>query len=265
MRPLAPIPREQLLALSEYARRRASSRGGDLGPDLAAYELKVFSQNGEDGVLGEILRRIGTRRHGYFVEFGGEDGVELNCALLADVYGWHGLLLEADPAKHHHLHHKYLPREGVTTGIHEVHPHNVEELFEQLGVPERFDVLSIDIDGDDYWVWRAIERFAADVVVIEFNANLDPSVPLVQPQGAGPWDGTAYYGASLAALRELGERKGYRLVHVELTGNNAFFVRQGLRGKFPDEIRLLGANHFLLGRGHPPDEQGREFVTPPAN
>lgn len=234
-----------------------------LGLDLAAYELRVFSQNGEDGVLGEILCRIGKRDPGYFVEFGGEDGVELNCALLADVYGWHGVFIEADDVKHHHLHRKYSPRSGVVTGHAAVSAANVEELFDVLGVPAAFDVLSIDIDSDDYWVWQAVRRFDPAVVIVEVNTHLDPAVPLVQPEGSGPWQETAFYGASVAALRDLGAAKGYRLVHVDLTGNNAFFVRAGLPGNFPEEVRVLGPNHYLLGIAHAPDATGREFVTPP--
>lgn len=265
MRELVPTDRSQLLALSEYVRRSAEGLpGAELhGPGLAPYELKVFSQNGEDGVIGEILRRSGVRSPGYFVEFGGEDGVELNSALLADVLGWSGVFIEGDAHKHHHLHRKYSPNARVTTGHAMVEPETVESLFEMLGVPAEFDLLSIDVDGDDYWIWKAITQFSPKVVVIEINSHIDPKVALVQRQGDGPWQGTDFYGASLEAFRLLGLAKGYRLVHTDLTGNNAFFVRSDLPGDYPDAIETVGPNHYLLGGAHPPDETGRSYITPP--
>jgi hypothetical protein len=265
MRPLVPVPRSQFLALSEYVRRAADGLPGaeQFGQGLAPYELKIFSQNGEDGILGEILRRGGIRSPGTFLEFGGEDGVELNCALLADVLGWRGTFIEADSHKHHVLHRKYAPHPRVVTGHAMVVPETAESLFDTLGVPTELDVLSIDIDGDDYWVWRALKRYTAKVVVIEINAHLDPKVALVQRPGDGPWQESDFYGASLEAVRLLGVHKGYRLVHVDLTGNNAFFVRNDVPGEYPEATEALGPNHYLLGGAHAPDETGRQYITPP--
>jgi hypothetical protein len=263
VRPPAPTSRSQLLALSEYARRFAGGipglpEGGGLGP----YELKVFSQNGEDGVIGELLRRSQTSSPGFFVEFGAEDGVEMNCALLADVFGWSGILLEGDPEKHGRLHRKYGPSGRVTTRQQMVAPDNIEPVLRDMGAPDEIDVLSIDIDGDDLWVWEAITQFSARIVVIEVNAHLDPRVASVQPLGAGPWQGTDYYGSSVEALRQLGARKGYRFVHLDLTGNNLFFVRDDLPGEYPAQPLLLGPNHYLLGLAHPVDASGRSYLTP---
>jgi hypothetical protein len=265
LRAFEPTSRLQLLALSEYIRRTAEGLpGAELhGLGLAPYELRVSSQNGEDGVIGEILRRAGIKSPGFFVEFGGEDGVELNSALLADALGWHGAFIEGDGTKHHFLHRKYNPHGRVAVGHAMVLPDTVEELFDRLGVPAEFDLLSIDIDGDDYWVWNAIQRFSPKVVVIEINTHLDPRVARVQPEGAGPWQGTDFYGSSLEAVRLLGIAKGYRLVHVDLTGNNAFFVRNDVPGDYPEQIETLGPNHYLIGWAHPPDESGRQYIAPP--
>lgn len=260
-RPALPTSRTQLLALAEYGRRCSGSPGA-LGTGLGPYELRVFSQNGEDGVIGELLRRIGHEGPGYFVEFGAEDGVEMNCALLADVFGWSGALLEGDPEKHGRLHRKYAPSGRVTTRQTLVAPDNIEPVLRDIGVPDEIDVLSIDIDSDDYWVWEAITTISAKIVVIEVNTHLDPRVAKVQPLGAGPWQGTDYYGASVAALSQLGERKGYRCVHLDLTGNNLFFVRNDLPGEYPAEPLLLGPNHYLLGIAHPADETGRAYIEP---
>lgn len=214
-------------------------------------------------MLGEILRRAGVGAGpGYFVEFGAEDGVEQNCVLLADVFGWSGVFLEADPEIHGRLHRKYGPSARIHTRQALVQPHTIEALLVDMGVPAELDVLSIDVDGDDYWIWEAFTDFSAKVVVIEVNTHLDPRVPLVQPLGAGPWQGTDYYGASVEAMRQLGASKGYRAVHLDLTGNNLFFVRNDVAGTWPDELALFGPNHYLLGLAHRPDDTGRRYLAP---
>jgi hypothetical protein len=131
-------------------------------------------------------------------------------------------------------------------------------------VPEDLDVLSIDVDGSDYWIWEAIADYRPRVVVIEYNSVLDPQRKLVQPREHGSWDGTDYYGASLGAIRALGETKGYRLVHTELTGNNAFLVSAELaEGRFPDpeDVPVRGRpNYFQSGYSHPRDQQARRYL-----
>jgi len=251
----------QLLAVAELARRY----GGDAptpGPDhgLGPFELKAFSQNGEDGILAEILRRCGVR-DGFFVEFGAAQGVENNCAALADLLGWRGLFMEGGARDHAVLERKYRPSDRVATRCAIVSPENVEALFTEAGVPAEPDVLSIDVDGEDYWIWEALEHYRPLVVVIEYNSGLEPGRRLVQPRGSGPWDGTAFLGASLAALESLGERKGYRLVHTDLTGVNAFFVRDDAPGEFPppDRVQRRGPNLWLHGEALDPDPEGRAF------
>lgn len=263
MRPLRPTDPSHYLAIGEYMRRVVQGLPGveGIGRGLAPYELKVFSQNGEDGVLAEILRRAGIVRSGFFVEFGAEDGVEINCGALADLLGWHGAFLEGDPARHHYLHRKYAPNERIATGNALVTPETVNELFALLQVPSEFDVLSIDIDSDDYWVWKALDGYSAKVVIVEVNLHIPPTEALTQAVGDGPWQGTDFYGASLGAFRQLGLQKGYRLVHVDLTGNNAFFVRNDVPGQYDELTAVNGPNHFLLGGGHPPDETGRQYVA----
>ncbi|AOS64168.1 hypothetical protein [Actinoalloteichus hymeniacidonis] len=252
-------------ALPEYRRRLLAVDplpGAFVGSaGLTDHEFQLFSQNGEDGVLLEILRRVGVT-DGSFVEFGVETGREGNCIALADVAGWRGLFLEGDGAHNHHLHQKYQWNNRVRTLHAMVTPDRIEELFRLGEVPAEPDVVSIDIDGGDYWVWEALTRFHPRVVVIEYNSALDPNRAFVQPRDTPPWDGTAFFGASLGALVALGERKGYRLVHCELAGVNAFFVRADQAGEFPApaEVQRRGPNYFLTSHGHPADHAGRAYV-----
>lgn len=252
--------RATLLALSELVRRAHDPPSDAL--DLTPFELKVFSQNGEDGVIAEILRRSeeGDR---YFVEFGASNGLEGNCVALADVFGWSGLFMESDETAFARLEFKYRSNSGVATRRAAVTAENVQSLFREAGVPEHFAVLSIDVDGADYWIWHALQRFRPRVVVIEYNAALDHDGRLVQPPDAKTaWDRTIWHGASLGALRGLAEERGYRLVHTEMTGTNAFFVRNDLPGDYPDpeDVPIRAANYALAGGRHLPDPADRPFI-----
>ena len=159
-------------------------RHGYRAESLSAAELRVFSQNGEDGVLAEIFDRIGAGDR-YFVEFGAEDGLEGNTRFLREVLGWRGVYIEADPEKVERLTARVDPQ-TCTVVRSMVTPQNIESLFEQAGVPEAFDLLSIDIDGQDYYVWQAIERFRPRVVVIEYNAGLAAGPRPGRAAGQGP-------------------------------------------------------------------------------
>jgi hypothetical protein len=229
--------------------------------DLTAFEGRRRSQNGEDGVIAEILRRIGTTGR-WFVDFGASTGAETNCALLADVLGWSGLFIEPGDYEFGLLSSKYRGSRRVRTEQALVGPDNVESLFRAAGVPDEPDVLSIDIDGGDYYVWEAIESFRPRLVVIEYNSALDPQRRLVQPRDAGRWEHTTFYGASLGAMRALGAEKGYRLVHTELSGNNAFFVREELAEPLPagDDVPWRAPNYTLQSWTHPADPKARTFL-----
>jgi hypothetical protein len=131
-------------------------------------------------------------------------------------------------------------------------------------VPSEPTLVSIDVDGGDYWIWEAIEAYTPRVLIIEYNSALDPDRRLVQPREKPGWDGTDYFGASLAAMVSLGERKGYRLVHTELSGVNAFFVRQDLaEDRFPavEDVLVRGRpNYFQRGYGHPAHAGARRYL-----
>ncbi len=260
--------RSLYLALSELDRRHraiAATPSGEAAGTLSPCELRVFSQNGEDGVIAEILTRIGVGEQRYFVEFGVESGREGNCVYLADVADWQGLFMDGDERFFADLQRKYRATERVRTTLAMVTPENVQELFAAAGVPSEPAVVSIDVDGGDYWIWEAIEDHRPRLVIVEYNSTLDPRRRLVQPADhRDGWDGSDYFGASLGAMCALGERKGYRLVHAELSGVNAFFVREDLaEGRLPEarEVALRGKpNYFQRGISHPPDQHGRLYL-----
>lgn len=236
--------------LREYRLRRALRTGHALD-DLTAYERRVFSQNGEDGIIDAIFRKIGPTNR-YFVEFGVQDGSECNTRLLAERHGWRGLLMDGG----HENSDRSLRREFITA-------ENINDLFARYAVPAEFDLLSIDIDGNDYWVWRALDtRFRPRVVIIEYNAAEGPErVSTIEYAPAFRWGGTDYMGASLGALVAVSRDRGYTLVACDSRGVNAFFVRNDLvPGNF--QMQPVGAlfRPVRFGRyfaGHTPDPHRR--------
>ncbi len=214
----------EILADERYADPRRLERHG----------RKVYSQNDEDGILEEIFRRIGTASRS-FVEFGVTDGRENNTLKLL-LEGWHGLWIEAGAAYCEKIRRSFGGQ--IDAGALElvqsmVTAENIDALIGGARVARaaELDLLSIDIDGNDYHVLAAIRAVRPRVVVIEYNAKFPPPMDMViryDPQHA--WDGTDYMGASLQALAGLGARLGYRLVGTNVSGSNAFFVRSDLAG-----------------------------------
>jgi len=138
---------------------------------LAPYELAVLSQSGEDGVLCEMLRRIGPERHNEsFVEFGTQEGSETICGFLAYALGWPGLFMEGDPVAGKVLEQRWAGAD-VRTATSFITPQSLNALLDAHDVPHEPAVFVIDVDGDDYHLWKALDR-RPNVVVIEYNGSL---------------------------------------------------------------------------------------------
>lgn len=239
----------QVAAAERYADPRCLTRHG----------YRCTSQNDEDGIIDEIFRRIGTTNR-EFVEFGVEEGLENNTFALL-LAGWGGLWIEADSAAVAAIRgtfHEPLAAGRLRVVEAFVTAESIDELLERGGVPSEPDLLSVDIDGNDYWVWKAMKRIRPRVVVIEYNASLGRSARVVSPYDPqGRWDHASMaFGASLGALEALGREKGYALVACNITGVNAFFVRTDCVGeKFL--APFSAARHYepprfgATGAGHP--------------
>jgi hypothetical protein len=214
--------RDEVLAQPRYADPKRLLRHG----------FKVYSQHDEDGIIQEIFRRIGTTSRN-FVEFGVETGVECNTAKLL-VEGWRGLWLEANAQSCKGIaaiFGDFLKDQRLLLRQSTVTAENINGLIESAGLKGDIDLLSIDIDFNDYWVWKAIGVVNPRVVVIEYNAGLRPPMSVTVPYDPNrSSDGTNFFGASLEALVRLGREKGYRIVGCNISGSNAFFVREELCG-----------------------------------
>lgn len=206
-------------------------------------EFKVCSKHGGDGILAHIFSKIGVTDRS-FVEMGVEDGTECNTANLSLNFGWRGLLIDANEewinkAKVFYKKQLGSRADGVKMTVGFVTAENINQLIDDNGFRGEIDLLSIDIDGNDYWVWRAIGAVNPRTVVMEYNAAFGPlrslSVkydPRFHYQDIHQ-ENPLYFGASLTALSKLAEEKGYVLVACDTHGHDAFFVRKdAAEGKF---------------------------------
>lgn len=226
------------------------------GNEINKYEFKFSSQNGEDGILLYLFSKVGILNK-RFVEIGIGDGRECNTANLILNFGWSGLLIDGDDEQVHMaklFHQEIGSHSDLKIAQCFVTKENINQLLLRNGLEDEIDLLSIDIDGNDYWIWKVITVINPRVVVIEYNASLgyDKSIVIkydhnfvrhnYHPSG---W----YHGASLDALVKLANSRGYILVGCESNGVNAFFVRkdiaQGIlsevsvqEGYFPTSLRL---------------------------
>ena len=183
--------------------------------DISNFELKVYSQNGEVGIIKIIFHKIGSTNK-FFVELGSGNGKECNTRMLLKA-GWSGLQLDCQKTKN-----PAVKKEFVTA-------ENVEGIFKKYRVPKNFDLLTIDIDGNDYWIWKALQNYHPRVEVIEYNASIPSNDSKVIPYNPNfKWDKTNYFGASLKALTRLAKQKGYLLIGCDSTGTNAFFILKKL-------------------------------------
>ncbi len=261
--------------------------------NINLHEKRIYSQNGEDGILEFIFSKIGTTNK-FSVEFGVGNGSECNTLHLLQNKGWQGLMMDygainAARSKTVTRRNRYIrsfklfrriiksvnfmmqnsrrevPQLKFPIDIKKerVTAENIQQLLKKYNTPQNFDLLSIDIDFNDYWVWKSISDYSPRVVVIEFNSSIPPTESkVVRYDQNSQWDGTNYFGASLLALKNLGVEKGYTLVGCDSNGVNAFFCRSELVSEIkikdieelyrpPRYGKIVSGVHI----GHPPSEK----------
>lgn len=200
---------------------------------LLAHGYKVFSQNDEDGIIQEICSRLKLDTGSTFLEIGVGDGSENNTLNLL-TKNWRGIWLGGEPLAYSRLCERlsfeqcWITQENVVAIIRK----KMKE--RSIGT---FDLLSLDIDGND---WHIAKRILEDdlrpaVFVVEYNGTFDAYSEWVMPYNAAhTWDGSAYFSASLASYQRLLEEHGYFLAACNATGANAFFVRNEFKTQFTD-------------------------------
>lgn len=240
-----------------------TQKGSNKIINLEEYEQRSYSQNGEDGVIDAIFHFIGVKNK-YYVEFGVEDASESNTRFLRESKEWSGLLMDGG-------------YENDLINLHKefITADNINSLFVKYNVPLEFDLLSIDIDFNDFYVWYAINnKYRPRVVVIEYNAtHLPYEDKVIVYDPFGHWDITNYFGASILSMYKLGRSKGYSLVYAEKMGVNLFFIRNDIIKQLAKKgISFLNVNNVSLiyrlprygtgpNGGHNEDYKKRSFIS----
>lgn len=209
--------------LSELNRNKSSK-------NIQDYEFKVFSQNGEDGIIQFLIQNIEIKNK-IFVEFGVETYKEANTKFLLLNNGWSGLIIDGDKdamekIASSDLHWKY----DLKSIGNFITKDNINKIIKSAGIEGEIGLLSVDIDGNDYWVFENIDCVNPQILIMEYNSMFGDihkiSVPydenFVRSQ---KHYSNLYYGASIAALCDIANKKGYDLVGSNSFGNNLFFIR----------------------------------------
>jgi hypothetical protein len=242
LRPLQTSIERSIVAQLDASERRSRFQIGSLAvgirrsqealPSLQSAEFKVSSQCGEDGIFDWLVERVRVpARCQSFIEFGVEDYRESNTRFLLQNRNWRGLIIDGSSEVVGTVTSDGLTAlHDLTARVAFITRENINDLILGSGFGGEIGILSIDIDGNDYWVWEALTVVQPIMVVCEYNAVFGDRHPLVVPyesefSRAAAHFSLLYAGASIAALCQLAYRKGYSLVGTNSAGNNAFFIR----------------------------------------
>jgi hypothetical protein len=215
--------------------------------NLSDAEFQVFSQWGEDGIIQYLIHKVPIMNK-IFVEFGVENYVESNTRFLLQNNNWAGLIIDGSAKNIEYLRQDPIYwKYNLKAECSFVTAENINFLISKNGIPADIGLLSIDIDGNDYWVWKAIECISPRIVICEYNSLFGPKAKVTIPydhhfQRTKAHYSNLYFGASIAALEDLAKEKGYSLVGSTSAGNDAFFVRNDVR----NNLQVLTAEEAYI-------------------
>lgn len=198
------------------------------------YEFKVFSQWGEDGIINYLIKNLQIENE-VFVEFGVENYKESNTRFLLKNSNWTGLIIDNSKKNIEEIKRDPIYWQYTLKAVCEfIDRDNINIILENNLSIKKIGLLSIDIDGNDYWIWEVINSVDPSIVIIEYNSILGIDKSLVVPYKKNfnrtkAHHSNIYYGASLLAINKLAERKGYVFVGCNSAGNNAFFIKSDLQ------------------------------------
>ena len=220
-------------------------------------EFRVSSQWGEDGIIEWLVQNLGELPN-TFVEFGVEDYKEANTRFLIQNRNWKGLILDGDPENISSVTKDQIYwRHDLTAACRFLTRENINDCIASHGYGGQVGILSIDVDGNDYWIWEAIDVIDPVIVICEYNAVLGDVYPVTIPyredfQRSEAHYSNLYFGASIAALLNLADRKGYVLAGTNLAGNNAFFIRSTHAERVLARINSTAARPSLFRESRDP-------------
>ena len=203
--------------------------------NINKFGIKIYSQNDEDGIILYIFKHIGIKTK-KFVEIGVENGTECNTTNLLKNFNWKGIQIEGSKKLYNEAKiqiKKILEKKKNNLKLLNIFvtKKNINQILKK-NCGKEIDLLSVDVDGNDFWIWKAINCVKPRLVIIEYNSffgsNISATIKYNSKFSWNHRNNKSYYGASLKALEKLGKQKKYILVGVDKNGVNAFFVRNDL-------------------------------------
>ena len=231
--------------------------------DLSCFENKIFSQNGEDGITIKLIELIynGDNDNKFFVEFGVENGYECNTRILRENYNWNGLQMDGGYEDDRiNLRKEFIMKE------------NIIELFVKYNVPQNINLLSVDIDFNDFYCLKEILAvYTCDIIICEYNASHSANEDKVVIYNKNEkWDHLSnYFGASLLAIDKLAKKYNYSLIYCNANGVNCFFVHNDIIESKKLQFKDIGDVEKIYkppkyrhgSNGHPEDLYNRQYIT----
>ncbi len=205
------------------------------------YEFSVFSQWGEDGIIQKLISSVPIVNK-TFIEFGVENFLESNCRFLMTKDNWSGYVIDGSDKNVETIKNSsYYWKFDLVAKSAFITAENINELLKESGFAEDLGLLSLDIDGVDYWVLKAIDAYRPRILILEYNSVFGVDRAVTVPYKVDFIRGkmhhtNLYFGASLPALANLADEKGYFFVGTNSAGGNAFFVRKDV---FPVDLEQM--------------------------
>lgn len=229
-------------------------------------EFKIFSQFGDDGIIQYLINRLDIdREYHNFIEFGVENYEESNTKFLLFNNNWSGLIMDSSNENINHIKNSnYFWKYDLEAKSCFVNKNNINDLINDSKIDKkRIALLSIDIDGNDYWVWKEINIIDPLIVIIEFNSVFGFSEKISIPYKSDFSRNKAHYsnlfwGASLEALKYLGQQKGYEFFSTNSSGNNAYFIKKELFNKVDLKLKK---NSYQSKFRESRDKEGKKTHT----
>ena len=221
--------------------------------DVNDYKRQVHSQSGEDGILEKIFETLEIK-NGWYCEFGAGDGNWICNTRKLREEGWKGVLIEGDSESFNNLKNNYgtHPDVSIIESYISCEPsESLDDLLSDTDIPKDFDLLSIDVDGNDLWIWKSLKNYTPKVVVVEYNPHYNPTDSLtIKYDPNHRFNSDNYYGATAGAFNKLAEEIGYKLIG-STAGLNLFYCKKEISDKFKE----LDINEVYKGSGWPHSER----------
>lgn len=230
---------DQMLMLGKLLSENISSKKDVIL--LSEVEFKVFSQWGDDGIIQWLINNIEIPGK-FFIEFGVENYIESNTRFLLMNNNWSGLVMDGDEKNIDQIINSYyFWKYELSAKSVFIDTENINDLLSSIHHVREIGLLHIDIDGNDYWIWKEINSISPIIVILEYNSILGVDRSITIPydktfQRSKAHYSNLYYGASIRALCDLSSEKGYEFIGCNSAGNNAYFVR---KDKLNDQVKKI--------------------------